>query len=88
MEQDLRTFIDSFSSQPISIKLIKDIIKQILSGLSYIHLEGVFHRDLKPQNILINYDKETNKAVVKLADFGLARTYSTISKNYTKHTSK
>ncbi|KAH7100119.1 mitogen-activated protein kinase hog1 [Auriculariales sp. MPI-PUGE-AT-0066] len=42
---------------------------QILRGLKYIHSAGVVHRDLKPSNILIN-----QSGVLKLADFGLART--------------
>eukprot|EP00210_Caulerpa_lentillifera_P004044 g3857.t1 len=42
---------------------------QILRGLHYIHSAGVFHRDLKPKNILVN-SEDSN---VKICDFGLAR---------------
>jgi serine/threonine protein kinase len=48
--------------------LIKSIIYQIVSSLAYIHKLGFFHRDLKPENLLI-----TERNVVKMADFGLAR---------------
>ncbi|KAJ6771871.1 MITOGEN-ACTIVATED PROTEIN KINASE [Salix koriyanagi] len=41
---------------------------QLLRGLKYIHTGNVFHRDLKPRNILANADCK-----VKLCDFGLAR---------------
>ncbi|KAH8496026.1 hypothetical protein Peur_055279 [Populus x canadensis] len=41
---------------------------QLLRGLKYIHTGNVFHRDLKPKNILANADCK-----VKLCDFGLAR---------------
>ena len=46
---------------------IVSIIKQILSGLSFMNSKGFFHRDIKPENILVNGD------IVKVADFGLAR---------------
>jgi serine/threonine protein kinase len=86
MEMDLKGFILNYEEK-IPIELVKKILQEILKGLSFIHLEGILHRDLKPQNILINYSKENNILEVKLADFGLARTYSLISKNMTRYTS-
>jgi serine/threonine protein kinase len=41
---------------------------QILSAVEYMHSKYVFHRDLKPQNVLID-----EKGTVKVADFGLGR---------------
>eukprot|EP00200_Dunaliella_tertiolecta_P003188 CAMPEP_0202345030 /NCGR_PEP_ID=MMETSP1126-20121109/4445_1 /ASSEMBLY_ACC=CAM_ASM_000457 /TAXON_ID=3047 /ORGANISM="Dunaliella tertiolecta, Strain CCMP1320" /LENGTH=591 /DNA_ID=CAMNT_0048936279 /DNA_START=174 /DNA_END=1949 /DNA_ORIENTATION=- len=49
---------------------IKCIMKQLLKGLAYVHGNGVLHRDLKASNILID-----SNGTVKLADFGLARTW-------------
>lgn len=43
-------------------------MRQILTGVEYLHSRLVFHRDLKPQNILINH-----AGAVKIADFGLGR---------------
>lgn len=47
---------------------IKKTILQTLKGLAHLHEKGFFHRDMKPENLLINSD-----GTVKLADFGLAR---------------
>lgn len=47
---------------------IKRIVYETASGLAYMHKHGFFHRDMKPENLLIN-----NKNVLKIADFGLAR---------------
>ena len=53
--------------QKLSEKKTKQIVQQILEGVSYIHRMGICHRDLKPENILFH-----NK-VAKVTDFGLAR---------------
>jgi len=45
---------------------------QILCGVKYIHSANVFHRDLKPQNILLNYSKGT----AKICDFGTGKFHS------------
>ena len=46
---------------------IKSIMFQTLQGLAYMHKHGFFHRDLKPEHLLVKGD------AVKIADFGLAR---------------
>jgi serine/threonine protein kinase len=44
-------------------------IEQVCAGLKYAHQQGVIHRDIKPQNLLLASDLET----VKITDFGVAR---------------
>ena len=57
---------------------VKSFLYQILKGVDYIHKKKVLHRDLKPQNILINKEN-----IVKIVEFGLARGYDFPVKNYT-----
>ena len=54
----------------ISIETIVHIAKQIASGLSHAHQNGIIHRDIKPQNILMN-----DNLTCKITDFGIARAY-------------
>lgn len=45
-------------------------MRQILSGVDFLHCNRVVHRDLKPQNVLVSSDLN-----IKIADFGLAKIY-------------
>ncbi|KAM0707676.1 hypothetical protein Q7P35_004323 [Cladosporium inversicolor] len=59
-------------------EMVKKFALQLLEGTRYCHAHRVLHRDLKPQNLLI--DKEGN---LKLADFGLARAFGVPLRTYT-----
>lgn len=48
---------------------IKLYMYQLLRSLAYIHSVGICHRDIKPQNLLLN----PNTGVLKLCDFGSAK---------------
>lgn len=47
------------------------LVKKIGHALQYAHMKNLIHRDIKPDNIMINYDD--GKMVPKIVDFGLAR---------------
>ncbi|OWY42794.1 cell division control protein 2 [Alternaria alternata] len=59
-------------------KMVKKFMMQLCQGVRYCHAHRVLHRDLKPQNLLI--DKDCN---LKLADFGLARAFGVPLRTYT-----
>ena len=80
MDQDLLALMKSREPNHLSESEIRDIIYQTLLGLSHMHKYGFFHRDMKPENLLI-----TDK-MVKVADFGLAREIRSIPP-YTEYVS-
>ena len=55
------------NTEPLPPRIINYIIQQILKALSYMHSKYVIHRDVKSDNILLNYEGE-----VKLADMGFS----------------
>lgn len=54
---------------PLSIEKTIFYLEQVCSGLAHAHKCGVIHRDIKPQNLLLTSDRK----IVKIADFGVAR---------------
>ncbi|KYO20004.1 cyclin-dependent kinase 4 [Alligator mississippiensis] len=71
VDQDLKTYLDKAPAPGLPPDTIKDLMRQFLRGLDFLHSNCIVHRDLKPENILV-----TSGGQVKLADFGLARIYS------------
>ncbi|CAN6896229.1 unnamed protein product [Brassica oleracea] len=66
MESDLHQVIKA--NDDLTPKHYQFFLYQLLRGLKYVHAANVFHRDLKPKNILANADCK-----LKICDFGLAR---------------
>lgn len=62
--------------------MVKKFMAQLVEGVRYCHTHRVLHRDLKPQNLLI--DRDGN---LKLADFGLARAFGVPLRTYTHEVS-
>ena len=75
VDKDLKKYMDS-SEMPMP--LVKSYMYQLLKGMDFCHARGIMHRDLKPQNLLVD-----RKGTLKLADFGLARAFMIPVRSYT-----
>jgi serine/threonine protein kinase len=64
----------TLTSGPLEPALALDYARQIAEGLDTAYKNGVVHRDIKPQNIVIN-----SQGVAKITDFGLARSRETVT---------
>jgi cyclin-dependent kinase 3 len=69
LDYDLKKFLDQNQGQ-LHPQLVKSYLYQMLDAITYCHSKRILHRDLKPQNLLIDKDGH-----IKLADFGLARAF-------------
>ncbi|NXG65041.1 CDK3 kinase, partial [Hemiprocne comata] len=78
LNQDLRKYLDSSETGELPLNSVKNYLFQLLQGVSFCHSHSVIHRDLKPQNLLID-----KAGTLKLADFGLARTFGVPLRTYT-----
>ncbi|CAJ0824447.1 2078_t:CDS:2 [Entrophospora sp. SA101] len=80
LTKDLKKYIKEHRSVKAEIDkhTIKKFMYQLINGTLYLHTCRIFHRDLKPHNLLISADGN-----LKIADFGLARATSVPVKPFT-----
>jgi len=68
LDLDLKKYMDENGGPITNMAVVKSFLFQLFKGVGFCHDHRVLHRDLKPQNLLVN-----RKGELKLADFGLAR---------------
>lgn len=80
VELDLRRYLDKLydDGQKVDDCTVRKLFQQLLTAMEHCHSRNIFHRDLKPQNILIN-----GAGDIKLADFGLGRAAGVPLRTYT-----
>ncbi|XP_046841757.1 uncharacterized protein LOC124435859 [Xenia sp. Carnegie-2017] len=79
MDGDLNEFVGNIEANSVlrnDPSQCVEVIKQIISGLAFLHHNGFIHRDLKPGNILYSTEHHLH---FKIADFGLAKDISALS---------
>ncbi|XP_030382279.1 cyclin-dependent kinase 1 [Scaptodrosophila lebanonensis] len=79
LSMDLKKYMDSLPSEKqMDSKLVRSYLYQITNAILFCHRRRVLHRDLKPQNLLID-----RSGIIKVADFGLGRSFGIPVRIYT-----
>ncbi|KAJ1955206.1 Cyclin-dependent kinase catalytic subunit [Linderina pennispora] len=78
LDLDLKKYMDSVGPAGLSPTQVKSYMHQLVKGLSFCHAHRTLHRDLKPQNLLID-----QSGMLKIADFGLGRAFGVPLRVYT-----
>jgi serine/threonine protein kinase len=68
------------NQKAFSEEVVQYLMRQIVSGICYLHKKNILHRDIKLENILVNFDniedarqRNMMKAKIKIIDFGFSR---------------
>ncbi|KAJ1995023.1 Cyclin-dependent kinase catalytic subunit [Dimargaris cristalligena] len=78
LDLDLKRYMETTAPLGLSAEHVKSYMHQLVKGIAFCHSHRVLHRDLKPQNLLID-----QHGMLKLADFGLARAFGVPLRSYT-----
>ncbi|ALC39191.1 Cdk5, partial [Drosophila busckii] len=79
LSMDLKKYMDSLPPEKhLDSQLVRSYLYQITDAIMFCHRRRVLHRDLKPQNLLID-----KNGIIKVADFGLGRSFGIPVRIYT-----
>ena len=79
MDTSLQAHLDQHSPLRLPRASALQMALQIAQGLRHLHENQVCHRDLKPLNILLSFERGEHEPILKLADFGLSRSTNELS---------
>merc|ERR1719172_500348 len=77
LENDLKKYMKAMSGR-LTPSTVKKLAYQLCRGVEFCHANRIIHRDIKPQNLLID-----SRMRLKIADFGLARAFTVPVPKYT-----
>ncbi|ODV85409.1 hypothetical protein CANARDRAFT_187393, partial [[Candida] arabinofermentans NRRL YB-2248] len=72
--------IEATNFKGTGLSLVKSFARDIFSGLSYIHQQGIIHCDLKPENLMLSH--VDSKFTVKIIDFGSSCRFKELGYSY------
>lgn len=68
------------TGRPLTEGEVKIVVRQLFYALSYLHDQGIAHRDVKPENIMIENVSRHDELLIKLVDFGFAEYFGSQKK--------
>jgi serine/threonine protein kinase len=71
------SIIDIVKKSKMSLNVFLNMGIQMIKRINMLHDKLLLHRDIKPENFLLGKDKQTNKYIVYLIDFGFCKRYET-----------
>ena len=77
-DSDLKQYMRSIDNR-MPAAAVQSYSWQLINGISWCHSHRIFHRDLKPQNLLV----QPARGVLKIGDFGLTRAFALPLRSYT-----
>jgi serine/threonine protein kinase len=61
------------AGRPLPVDQVVDLVEQAAAGLAVLHRQGVIHRDIKPQNLLLRSTDSPDRVKLLIADLGVAK---------------